>query len=222
MEDLWSRFGFRGLAFLLLALFALLRIGQLLFNLRMLKRQGLAGSYMAQAIVALVCAGGAFMLCLDPAVLGLEPEAPVPETTASVATVVRTQGLPPNVHFTGPLAPAKEAVQKDDWAALARIIFDDRRKRGGTPDTDFLLQWKAKPLGKEYLDRGRAALKLGEADTAKENLDYAVQLLSDDPEPALLRAETYPEAEWRSSLRDLKIAAERAPATDLRPVERRF
>src|SRR5438477_7769446 len=41
MEDLWGRYGFRGLAFVLLALFALLRIMQLLSQHKQLKREGL-------------------------------------------------------------------------------------------------------------------------------------------------------------------------------------
>ncbi|MBI3723135.1 hypothetical protein HY251_04150, partial [bacterium] len=207
MEDLWGRYGFRGLAFLLLAVFALLRILQVFFQHKQLKREGLRGNYIAQAVVGLACAAGALVLC-EPSIFGLSGTEEKPrEPPAPVTTVQRTVPLPPNVRFVGPLAPAKEAIVREDWAALAKIIFDLRRAHGSTNDTNFLLQWKAKPLGKVYLERGREALKAGDMDLARQYLDYAVELLTEDVDPPLLRSETYPPAEWRSTLRDLKQAA---------------
>lgn len=228
MLNLWGHYGFRGVAFVILALFVLLRIGQLLFQHRQLKRERLRANYAGQAVVGAVLSFGALVLCV-PRLVGLLPEElGLPRDSgeaaiASVTSVTKGPQLPRLAKgFVGVLEPAQGAIVSNDWKTLAAILFEARRKgTAHVPDTTLLLDKFGKQLQKEYFLSARAAVDRGELPLAREYLTYAVELPADDGEAFMLRASITPADEWKSAAHDLENAS-RKPTPGLRAIEARL
>lgn len=222
MVELWNQHPARVLAFLLPVLFVLWRVGGLLLRFRRLKREGLVGNYIAQAIFGAMFASMALVMC-EPGLVGLTAkdvglESP-DDGVAPVASVAdaKSTKLPSEVKFRGALIPAREAILKDDWATLARVLFDVRStSREFERDVDFLLVRYAPQLGREFLVLGRGALERGETALGRRYLDFATQYAPDEPDGYLLRSSAVAPEEWKLALSDLDAAIRRCKDGDAR------
>src|SRR3954469_3928070 len=107
MPNLWEHYGLRGVAFVVLALFVLLRIYQLMFQHRELKRERLRANYVGQTVLGVILTLAALVLC-DPRVIGLPQDCfgfgPVTEESGVANVVTATRGArKPPINWGGPL-----------------------------------------------------------------------------------------------------------------------
>jgi tetratricopeptide (TPR) repeat protein len=223
MVDLWNHHPLRVVAFLLPSLYVVARTAQFLLQYRRIKREGLRGNFVAQIVGVFLFSLMALALCvpglLTAKELGYEGD---DSGVAVVPSGMKPKGspLPSEVRFKGPLTPARDAILKEDWASLARTIFDVRSTSGEFQrDTDFLLSHFAPQLGKQYVVLGRAAVDRGDTTLARRYLDFAADLVPDEPDAFLLRAVAAPPDEWRGALKDFDLAIRRCKPGDPRLVD---
>jgi tetratricopeptide (TPR) repeat protein len=218
----------RGVAFLILVLFVLTRIAQVLFQHRQIKRDRLRGSYFGQILIGLVLSFAALILC-NPLIVGIMPEWIGLAPGADDATVANTSSASkvelPHIAFVGPLAPAREQIEKKDWPGLAKLLFEVRRSGSAPPgdlNTVLMHPGHPKPLAREFLVMGRGAMDRGDKTTARQLLDLATDLAPEEPDGFLLRASITEPEEWKSAARDLEIAIRRRKPDDYRAIEARL
>ncbi len=224
MQNLWERYGLRGPVFVLLALFVLLRVFQLLFQHRQLRRERLRGNYLGQAVLGSFLSLVALALC-EPTYFGL-PEnvfgfGPSDESGVGIVQSVSLGGKKPMVSWTGPLAGVDRDIDRGDWNAAALKLFEPRRN--GVKDALVVTSWDpyVAPLARAYATLGKAAASRGEKGVAKQYFGVSIEL-APSADAYLERAELQEAEDWKLALDDLEQASRRAKPGDYRAVEARL
>src|SRR5579883_567157 len=225
IQNLWDRYGLRGVAFAILALFFLFRVYQLLFQHRQLKRERLRANYAVQMVLGFLLSAAALVLC-EPPLVGLPPDvfgfgtAPVGSDVAPVQPVASAG---PKVAWTGPLAGVKKDVDAQSWNAAAKALFELRRSGTREEDVRRVLHWDAymPAFVREYGVLGQAAAKSGDKILAKQYAALAIEL-GGDHDSYLLHATLLDTEDWKYALDDLDQAIRKAKSGDYRALEARL
>ncbi|MEZ0229011.1 MAG: hypothetical protein ACAI25_10330 [Planctomycetota bacterium] len=210
------------MAFVVLALFVLLRVYQLLFQHRELKRERLRANYMGQTVLGVVLTLAALVFC-EPRVVGLPEDVfgfgPNHEESgvANVASVSRGPKKPA-INWGGPLAGVERDIDSGDWTSAAKKLFEPRRN--GVKEALIVCAWDPYtiPLAKGYYSLARASADRGDRPQAKLYILASVEL-TPDTESYLLKASLAEPDEWKTTLDDLERAQRRAKNDDLRATE---
>lgn len=224
MPNLWDHYGLRGVAFVVLALFVALRVYQLLFQHRELKRERLRANYLGQTVLGLILTVAALIMC-DPRVIGLPQDffgfGPHAEESgvANVASVSRGPKKP--LINWGALPGVEKDLDQANWTAVAQKIFEPRRN--GVKEAVAVASWPdyMAPLAKAYVSLARAASDRGDRAQAKLFAATSVEIVPDG-DAYLLKVSLMEPDEWKSALEDLERASRRAKAGDYRAIEQRL